>query len=537
MTLRQRLKQAWAAFFAKPVAKPERNINDVNLSDADPYEYNENERIQLALNRVFCRKASDDLTKTVTTQDSANTKAAMDNDYSCKTNLGFFQNTIPTILLAWFARQSFIGYQTCEILAQHWLIKKACEMPAEDASCNGYEITVNDGTKVPAEVLDAIKKADERLRVNFNLVELVRNCKVFGIRIVIFDIQYPGIDPNYYEKPFNIKGVKPGSYKGITQVEPLWMTPELDIDAAANPASKYFYEPTWWRVNGQRYHRTHLIVVRNGEVGDLLKPTYFYGGIPLPQMMYEAVYNACRSLAEAPMLLQTKRTGVTYTDIESAMVNQGQFQQRQQQMAFYRDNFQTRFLDLEKEKYEQHDTALADVDTTIMTQFQLCASIAEIPATKLLGTTLRGLNPTGEFEEASYHKSLKSIQTHFMTPLLERHHLLLIASEICPEFKIPSFSITATWNPLDSTTSKSKAENNKANAEADATLVGAGILSPDEPRKRLANDPNSGYNGLISEESSMEDPLSEEAAANSGNPVNESGGEINYAQAPTALEL
>lgn len=531
MTLRERIKKSWIALTKEePVQK---DIKKVHLSEVEPYEYSEDERIQLSLSRVFQRNAMDDLSKTISAQDAAIAKTAMDDNV--KSGFSLFQNTIPTVLLTWYAQQSFIGYQTSEIIAQHWLIDKACTMPAKDAARNGYEITVNDGTQVSDDVLDAIRKADVKYRLNYHLVEFARKNRIFGVRIAMFIIEYPNIDPHYYEKPFNIKGIKPGSYKGITQIDPYWMTPELDYSAAADPASMFFYEPTWWRVNGLRVHRTHLVIIRNGEVGDILKPSYFYGGVSIPQKMYERVYAAERSANEAPMLLQTKRTGVTYTDISSAMVNQAEFQRRQQLMAFFRDNYQNRFLDMEKEKYEQHDTALADVDTVIMSQYQICAAIAEVPATKLLGTTLKGFNATGEFEEASYHEFLKSIQTHQMSPLLERHHLLLMVSEIAPKFNIAPFSTTPVWNPLDSTTSKGKSENNKWKAETDSILVGAGILSPDEPRKRLANDPESGYNGLISEELSIEDPGEAEANTETNNLGNEK--ERENAPAPEALKF
>ena len=33
------------------------------------------------------------------------------------------------------------------------------------------------------------------------------------------------------------------------------------MNAAANPASPEFYEPTWWRVNGKRVHRSHFVII------------------------------------------------------------------------------------------------------------------------------------------------------------------------------------------------------------------------------------------------------------------------------------
>ena len=75
------------------------------------------------------------------------------------------------------------------------------------------------------------------------------------------------------------------------------------MEAAGDPAAIDFYEPTYWRVNGNLYHKSHLIITRYSEVADILKPTYIYGGIPLTQMLYEAVYNYERTSNEAPIFM------------------------------------------------------------------------------------------------------------------------------------------------------------------------------------------------------------------------------------------
>src|SRR5208283_727514 len=111
------------------------------------------------------------------------------------------------------------------------------------------------------------------------------------------------------------------------------------------------------------------------------------------------------------------------------------FTARMQQFVFNRDNYGVKFVGLE-DGYERLDTSLADLDAVIMTQYQLVAAIANVPAVKLLGTSPKGFNTTGEFEEANYHEELSSIQSHDLTPLIERHHLLVIHSEIAPRFNI-----------------------------------------------------------------------------------------------------
>ena len=423
--------------------------------------------------------------------------AAMDSGSPLKQQFNANLTVPPTISL-WYASQTFIGYQFAALMAQHWLVSKACMMPAKDAVRNGYELTVNDGTKVPTDVLDAIRKADVAYNINRNLIEMVQLGRVFGIRVVMFIVEND--DPDYYTKPFNIDGVTPGSYKGISQLDPYWITPQLDSESAGNPASINFYEPTWWRIRGTLVHRTHLIIYRTEEVSDILKPQYIYGGIPIPQKIYERVYAAERTANEAPMLALTKRVDVVFTDNAEAVANQADFMQRMAEWVFRRDNYGIKTLDKESEDMKQFDTSLADLDAVIMTQYQLVAAAANVPATKLLGTQPKGFNASGDYEEAAYHEELESIQTHDLTPLLERHHMLLIYSEIAPKFNIKPFEMTVTWDPLDALTNKEQAEINEIKARTGQTLMTTGAIDGQDERLRIINDPDSGYNGLVGEE-------------------------------------
>lgn len=445
--------------------------------------------IPLTIRDTFVLNEADGTRLTTWAQDSNNSQD------SIKSVFALNQVGIPEVQAMWYGSQGFIGYQLCALLAQNWLINKACLIPARDAIRKGYTLTANDGTKLTPEVFDAIAKANKRYRLNRSLVEYVKMGRVFGVRIALFLVN--SNDPDYYVKPFNPDSITPGSYRGITQVDPYWCVPELTNVSAGNPASLDFYEPTYWIINNQRYHKSHLVILRGPEVADILKPSYLYGGLSVPQMIYERVYAAERTANEAPQLALTKRAMVFYTDVAKALANQAAFETRLQTWATFRDNYGIKIADTEADKIEQHDTSLSDLDAVIMTQYQIVAAAANIPATKLLGTTPKGFNSSGDYEAESYHEELESIQTNDMEPLIDRHMVCLIRSEIAPRFGMAPFSVSCTWEPLDSPTSKEAAEVNKLQAETDKIYaVDIGAIDGHEVRARIAADEDSGYNGL-----------------------------------------
>lgn len=420
-------------------------------------------------------------------------------------------NSVSNAVVFWYASQGFIGAQMCGIVAQNWLVNKACAMPADDAIRKGYNIVSIDGEELEPDAVKLMKSYDRSMKLEWNMREFIRKGRIFGIRIAMFKVE--STDKEYYEKPFNIDGITPNSYKGIVQVDPYWTAPMLDGPSASQPDTLHFYEPTWWIINGKKVHRSHLIIFRHAEPVDVLKPQYLYGGVPLTQQIMERIYAAERTSNEAPQLAMSKRTTVWLTDMEAVMADTSSAISRIQQWAQYRDNYGVKLGDKEGDEFQQFDTSLADFDALIMTQYQLVAAIAGVPATKLIGTSPKGFGASGEYEEASYHELLESIQTHDLTPFAERHHQLVIKSFVEPQLGVKlSAETTLNWLPLDTPTAQELAATNLAKAQAGQILVTAGAVSSEEERQRVATDKTGGYNEIGLEEN--EAPEVEEEAEN-----------------------
>jgi phage-related protein (TIGR01555 family) len=405
---------------------------------------------------------------------------------------------MPDALAYWYASQSFIGYQMCALLAQNWLISKACATPVRDAVRKGFNVVAQSGESLSPELLGAIKEGNKRYRLPRALKEYGYFGRVYGIRLAYCKIETS--DPDFYLKPFNVDAVTQGSYRGLVQIDPIWVVPELGANAASDPTALDFYEPTYWIVNAMRIHKSHFVIMRGPELPDILKPAYLYGGLPLTQRIYERVYAAERTANEAPLLAMTKRMTVFLTDMTQAVANEDKFAERMNWWANLRDNFGIKVADKHADDIQQFETSLADLDAVIMTQYQLVAAAAEMPATKLIGTTPKGFNSTGDYEEASYHEMLEQIQTDDLEPLVDRHHAVMMRSDIAPRFGIQPVALQIVWEPLDSITEKERAEINKLRADTDKILVEAGAIDGHDVRARLSSDETSGHGNLNEEE-------------------------------------
>lgn len=415
---------------------------------------------------------------------------------------------IPDNIVGWFLSQSFIGFQMCSVMAQHWLINRACKIPAEDATRNGWEI--NGG--------DEVEKLDKRFRIKKQVSEFARFNRVFGIRIAIMCVRSD--DPEFYSKPFNIDSVTPGSYMGISQVDPVWCSPEFNQKDISDPTSQTFYEPTFWRIMGKKYHRSHLVVIRYAEVPDLLKPTYQFAGMSLPQLIWERVYCAERAANEGPQLLLTKRMNVLKTDLDEVMADVKAYAEKSRVIAETRDNYGMMTVGKEDE-YQQHETSLGDFDSVVMTEYQLVAGVAEMPSTKLLGTSPKGFSATGEFEMSNYRETLATIQEHHCGPLLEAHYLRAFKSLEIDEV------VDVAWNPLDEPTEADRADTQLKKAQTRQIYQDLGVVSAAQNQKVLLDDPESGYTQEIDDGDEEADIQAIVHAARPGNEVRQAPPEVN----------
>jgi hypothetical protein len=430
-----------------------------------------------------------------------------DSSFSnCPSTFGVFGfNGLNPELLAFFANQSFIGYQACSILAQNWLMDKICRAPPEDALKNGYELNFSE--EVDQKVIDKIDSVDKITDINKYLLNAEYYRRVYGLSLALFKVDYK--DKKAYEKPFNIDNVREGSYIGIKQVDPSYVSPILTSRGLTDPAYINYFEPEFWLINGVQYHKSHFYVSRYAPVTDILKSVYLYGGKPLVEMAAERVYASEQSMNESPKLLFTKRLKLVKTDMQSQIGN-AEFQEKMQILSSFADNNGVYAVD-NNEDVQFLDTDLAGIDDIAFNQYQMVAAIAWMPVTRLLGTSPKGFNATGEHEIKQYYDSLEVIQQKIYTPILRKHYDILLRSLGKKDIETPEI----IWNPLMSPSEKELSEIRKSNSETDRNNFEMGVIDSTEIRRKLSEDENSGYNNIeIVDKSELEETKEVEALEN-----------------------
>lgn len=407
----------------------------------------------------------------------------------------------------------FIGWSACAVLSQNWLISRALTIPAEDAIASGFKFAFDESDEIvyaDEENKEEVEKQQEENEKflkdilkdaeDYNIAEVCKRAnfikKTFGYCLVI-----PVIEDADMSKPFNIDGIRKGKYKGMSVIEPMWITPQFD-ENSRNPMNKDFYEPSSYIIAGSAgkiIHKSWCIKLINAPVPDILKPAYYFGGVPLTQMIYQRVYCAEGVANEAPMLAKTKRTMYMTGDLENAIANPELFAKRMETFMEMKDNFAVAFVP-EDTNIGQLETTLTDLDQTIMTQYQLVSSIAQMPVTKLLKVQIRGFDSSGAYEQDDYNQSLVAIQNNDYKPIIKFHNQLLLKSKYQKEA-----IINIVFGEIDSPSAEENARIRLIDAQRDSVLINAGIISADEVRNKLRNDENSLYTSIPEERIDVEE--------------------------------
>lgn len=414
-------------------------------------------------------------------------------------------------VLRHYQNRCFITWNSCAMLACHELISRACCIPAEDAIAHGYKLVCvspehEQGEKHDTsedEFLKQLHSAADKDGLNDLCVKLASKTKIFGVAIAIPRMVCTDDQGNEtgeifdYSEEYSPDKVTPNSFRGISVVEPQWLTYEFDAESSIDPTSPNFYVPTWIvKPDGTRIHRSWVIRCINAEVPDILKPTYYFGGIPLTQMMYERVWCADKIANEAPLLAMTKRLLIADGNMEQMIAQPQKANIFFKAINYFRDNWSV-FVKKPSAQVQQIDTSLSDLTPLTMSQYQLAAAIAQIPVTKLMKNVPTGLQSTGQYEWDDYAQLLNGIQQNWLKPLLERYYELYCRSHYWHEGEQrDDIQLAVEFNPIDLPKVSEKTQQGSQQASMVGGLINAGVVTVGEARAILRKTENTFFDPI-----------------------------------------
>jgi phage-related protein (TIGR01555 family) len=393
----------------------------------------------------------------------------------------------------WGNEFAWLGYPVLSEMMQRPEYRNIVETRAEEMTREWLEFTaVGDDAPNKAIKLKEIEQWFEDRGLPALVQRALEHDGAFGIGHLFVDMgksEGPSLQTALFVDP---RTIKKNSVKGFRTVEPIWTYP--NAYNSNNPLRKDFFRPQSWFVNGQIVHRSRLLTFISHEVPDILKPAYAFGGLSLIQVARSYVDRWLRTVNSVSDMVHSYSVMVLATNLAATLEkhNMDGVLNRVAMANRFRDNQGTQIIDKETEQLLNVSAPIAGLDKLQAQSQEQIASIIKTPLVKYLGTTPAGLNATADGEIRVYYDSIAAAQKKTVSPII--HILLKIAQldlygSIDPE-------IGFKWVPLWQLDAAAQAAVRKTEADTDIELIDAGVIDPEDSRRRIAEDPDSPFYGI-----------------------------------------
>lgn len=389
---------------------------------------------------------------------------------------------------------AFPGFQVLSNWSQIPEFRRPAEVYAREMTRKWIKLQAV-GEEDKSEKIKRIDAEFKRLNVQTVFREAIEQDGKFGRSQIFIDVgmESSQLDPNELKTELVESSAKVGlnSIKRLAVIEPIWSYPNRYN--ANDPLDPTFYKPTSWFVMGKEIHSSRLMTIITRDVPDILKPAYAFSGLSLSQMIKPYAENWLRTRQSVSDIIHAFTVWVLKTDMSTITQAGGadSFYNRLTLFNLGRDNHGVNAINKETEEFDNVSAPLGGLDKLQAQAQEQMAAPSGLPLVYLTGITPSGLNASSESEVEIFQDTLsanQAIYTPFLSKILNLVQLSLFG-EIDP-------GIGFEWVPLRTMSPEQRANIRKVDAETDATLIGAGVLAPEESRTRVAGDDESPYHGL-----------------------------------------
>lgn len=390
----------------------------------------------------------------------------------------------------------FMGYGALQNIAQNGLVRACVGTVADDMTREWIELRrEGEGTGQADDLLPRLSAKLEQLRAQEVFHEAAELAGYEGGALVFLDT---GATADTLKEPLNISPhsgeLSPGKALRLVAVDPVNVFP--GGYNSLNPLAGDYFRPSSWWVLGQEVHASRLLRVVGNEVPVLLRPAYNFLGIPQAQILWDYVLHFQDCRAAAARLL----TKFSLTVFKTQMFNGVQFgaaeatqlDSRIRYLVQNMSNDGVLAVDKENEDVIKVETPLSGVTDIVRQALEFLAAVNRTPAVKLLGISPSGFNATGESDIRNYYDHIRSMQEKMLRGPLKTVLdclQLVTTGDIDP-------TVSFDFSPLGEEDRAALATMQKTRADTVAVYLDRGVISQEEARKALADDPDSGFSDI-----------------------------------------
>ncbi|MGH9930718.1 MAG: DUF1073 domain-containing protein [Pyrinomonadaceae bacterium] len=366
-----------------------------------------------------------------------------------------------SVLGNWAAMDA--AYQTS------WLARQIVDVPAEDMTREWRTIKCDDA--------DVIRAEEDRLQIQCFTSEAISWARLFGGAGILMITDQP------LDKPLDVTKIKKGSLKRVIVFDRFDMTP-ADLNVANMIAQNYLQPEFYTLVGGaQKIHWTHFARFQGAKLPRRQRvQTQGWGDSELRKCL-DDIMDIVASKDGIAELMQEANVDIIKRDNLSDELASDQDEAITARYALFsqmKSLVNLALLD-GQESYERKTLDLGGVAPVLDLLMTWISGAADIPVTRLFGTSAKGLNATGEGDMDNYHNSLSSKRMSQVDPGLRMLDEVMVRSALG---RWPD-DFNYVWNPFQQPNLGEIATANKARAETDLIYLDSGVVLTSQVQRRL----------------------------------------------------
>lgn len=350
-----------------------------------------------------------------------------------------------------------------------WVAAKLVDVPPEDAFRKWR------AWQGEQDQITQLERLEKQFDVRGKLLDCFTKARLWGGAAVFI-----GTDQEPSE-PLDIERIKKDGVKYLT----VFNRVELSADELEDdPFSDNYGKPTFYRIAKSQHdvkiHYSHLVLMIGKDHPDVWKNTgVLHGwGDSIIQNTYDAIKNADSTAANIASLVFEANVDVFgVPDFMSSLGDkdyENKVIERFQLAAMSKGNNKALVHDAE-ETYQRKQINFQTLPDIVQQFLLMVSGAADIPLTRFLGQSAKGLNSEGSGDLKNYYDKIQSIQELRIEPAISRLDECLIRSALGAR---PD-ELFYNWNPLQQMSEKEIAEIGKLTSETTERFINVGLYSPE----------------------------------------------------------
>lgn len=370
-----------------------------------------------------------------------------------------------------FAMDAMVGFGQLDAAYQtNWIARSVVDIPAEDMT--------REWRTIKCKAAEEIARAEDDLGLLAAAQDALCWARLYGGGAILM------VTNQALEKPLNVNKIKKGDLERLIVFD-RWELSAVDYNST-DVLKPNFMLPEYYTIanaGGQRIHWTHFALFFGARLPRRQRMlTQGWGDSELRKCLDDikdtvAGKDGIAELMQEANIDVIKRTGLSE---ELASDQDDKIQERYELYSMMKSLVNMALLDGEEE-FQRMTLNLSGVAPILETFMTWISGAADIPVTRLFGTSAKGMNATGEGDMDNYYNSIRSKQNSQLTSPMRTLDEVMVRSALghWPD------DFSYQWNPLEQQNAVEIAQAQYMRAQRDQVYLDQGVVTVSQVQKVL----------------------------------------------------